>query len=100
MLVREASPCNAKLLASLYTSVWPISISAAHLTIFKRFVSKCCTKYHQTYSKANFTMCTTCRYANNQTEMDAKLEELFAATKVLLLVVFVVSSAWSKNVDI
>ena len=49
---------------------------------------------------ANFTMCTTCRYANNQTEMDAKLEELFAATKVLLLVVFVVSSAWSKNVDI
>ena len=49
---------------------------------------------------ANFTMCTTCRYANNQTEMDAKLEELFAATKVLLLVVFVVSSAWSKNAGI
>ena len=51
---------------------------------------------------ANFATCTTGRYANNQTEMDAKLEELFCCYQsfVAVLVVFVVSSVWSKNVDI
>ena len=31
-----------------YTSIWPRSLSAAHLIIFKWFASKCCTKSHQT----------------------------------------------------